>query len=74
MNIETRKINLIGWLSHIQDEEIISKIESIQGLEIDWWRRISDEEKAEIDEGLSQLDRGDSKTHEEVMSKYSKWL
>jgi len=74
MNLETRKINLISWLSHLQDEGVISKLETIQDQEPDWWDVISKEEKAEIEEGLAQLDRGEFSTHEQVMAKYKKWL
>lgn len=74
MNIETRKVSLISWISHLNDEEMISKIESLQKNEPDWWDLISDEEKSEIEQGLAEIERGETKSHEEVMSKYKKWL
>ena len=40
----------------------------------DWWDEISDEEKAEIKEGIAQADSGETISHEEVMAKYKKWL
>ena len=40
---------------------------------IDWWDNISDEEKDEIIEGITQADNGDLLSHEEVMAKYDKW-
>jgi len=36
----------------------------------DWWDEISDEEKADIEDGLAQADRGEVFSHEEVMAKY----
>jgi len=74
MNIETRKVSIISWITHLSDEEILSKIESLQNMEADWWDMISDEEKSEIEQGLAEIERGETKTHEEVMSKYKKWL
>lgn len=74
MNIETRKVSLISWISHLNDEEIISKIESLQKNEPDWWDLISDDEKAEIEQGLADIEEGKVKSHDEVMSKYKKWL
>lgn len=41
--------------------------------EKDWWDQISKEEKAEIEEGLKQADRGELVPHGKVMSKYKKW-
>ncbi len=59
MNIETRKINLINWISTIQEEDILNKVENIQKEASDWWDTISKEDKAAIKEGISQLDKGD---------------
>jgi hypothetical protein len=74
MNIETRKVSIISWLTHLNNEEIISEIERLKDIEPDWWDVISNEEKSEIEHGLSEVERGETKTHEEVMSKYDKWL
>jgi predicted transcriptional regulator len=74
MNIETRKLSIINWVSHLQDESILAKIETLQSQKQDWWDLISAEEKEEIEEGIAQADRGETKTTEEVLSKYKKWL
>jgi len=74
MDIARRKINLISWILNLQDEKILSRIETVKGEESDWWDTISDEERAEIEEGIAQLDRGESIPHEQVMAKYKKWL
>lgn len=70
MNLETRKINIISWVSHLQDESMLSRIEELQSKKQDWWEMISDEEKAEIEEGVAQADRGELKSTEDVLSKY----
>jgi hypothetical protein len=74
MNLETRKINIISWVSHLQDENTLSRIEELQSQKDDWWNLISDEERAEIEEGIQQADRGELKSTDEVLSKYKKWL
>ncbi len=74
MNIETRKVSIISWIAHLNDESVLSKIEGIQNAEPDWWDLISDKEKSEIDQGLGEAERGETKTHEEVMLKHKKWL
>jgi hypothetical protein len=74
MDLSARKIDLISWISNLRDERILSRIETIKKEEPDWWDTISDEEKAEIEEGLAQLDRGETIPHEQVMAKYKKWL
>ncbi len=74
MNIETRKLKIINWVSHLQDETVLTRIEQLQSQKQDWWDLISKEEKAEIEEGISQADKGETKTTEDVLSKYKKWL
>jgi hypothetical protein len=74
MNIETRKINLIHWITRLTDEEVLEQIESLKNKDADWWDLISIEEKSEIEQGLAEIERGETKTHEAVMSKYKKWL
>jgi hypothetical protein len=70
MNLETRKINIISWISHLQDENMLSRIEELQSQKQDWWDMISDEERAEIEEGIAQADRGELKSTDEVLGKY----
>jgi predicted transcriptional regulator len=40
----------------------------------DWWDEIDEDEKAEIEEGIAQADRGEVIPHQEVMAKYQQWL
>ncbi|WP_462319746.1 hypothetical protein [Marinilabilia sp.] len=74
MNIETRKLNIINWVSHLDDEAVLSRIEELQAKKQDWWDMISEDEKTEIKEGISQVDKGETKSTNEVLSKYNKWL
>lgn len=69
MNLETRKINLINWISTLQEENTLNKVEEIQKTTTDWWDTISKEDKEAINEGLNQLDKGDSLTRKQVERK-----
>jgi predicted transcriptional regulator len=69
MNIEIRKINLINWISSIQEEDIIDKMEKIQKEKADWWVTLDNEDKKAINEGLAQLDKGEYLTRSQVRSK-----
>lgn len=40
--------------------------------EIDHWSELSEDEKASIEKGLSQIDKGMGKPHSEVMAKFIK--
>lgn len=74
MNIETRKLNIISWVSELKDEGTLSKIEQLKPPTKDWWERISEDEKSEIEEGLTQADNDEVKTTEEVLGKYKRWV
>ena len=69
MNLETRKINLINWISTLQEDSILGKVEKIQKEKADWWDTTSDKDKNVINEGLEQLDRGEHLTHSQARSK-----
>lgn len=42
--------------------------------EDDWWDALPQKVKSEIDEALSELDKGKGIPHEVVVKKYSKWF
>ncbi len=69
MNIEARKLNLINWISSLQEEETLSEVEKIQKEKADWWDKVSRKDKKAIEEGLDQLDRGEYITRDKVRDK-----
>ena len=74
LDIQAEKLSLIQWLTQHSDENLIAKIKVLREGQSDWWDQISAEEKAEIEEGMTQADQGELKTHMEVMAQYQKWL
>ena len=69
MNLETRKINIINWISSVQEEDILAEMERIQKERTDWWDTVSNDDKKAIKEGLEQLDKGEFLTRSQVRSK-----
>ncbi len=69
MNLEARKINLINWISTIQEEDVLAEMEKIQGKKTDWWDTVGKEDKKAIIEGLEQLDKGEYLTRSQVRNK-----
>ncbi len=65
MDIQTLKIELIQWLTEINDPEIIQQLTEIKEGH-DWWDSITAEEQIAIDQGLIELDGGNSISHEVV--------
>ncbi|MDT3738809.1 MAG: hypothetical protein RO257_04835 [Candidatus Kapabacteria bacterium] len=77
MNIQAldNKIELIQWLSSIEDSIIIEKLMKFRKEESsDWWNEISVEEKESIEKGIRDADNGKLKPHSTARKIYEKWL
>jgi len=77
MNTQTlnNKIELIQWLSTLEDNSIIEKLLKFRKEETkDWWNTISDEEKKSIEKGIFDADNNKLEPHSSVRKIYEKWL
>lgn len=78
MELQTRKYDLIQTLVNSKDLALLQKLESVihshQPMEGDWWDHISEEEKASIEKGVVQLDRGEGIPNEEARKMIDKKL
>ncbi len=73
MNLAIRKQNFIQELSNV-DESLLEKLELlIKASKNDWYGELSEEEKKEIEIGISQADNNEFVNHSTVMDKFSKW-
>jgi predicted transcriptional regulator len=74
MDIQVEKLNLIKWLTEVNEPSVIEQFIALKNeQQKDWWDEISDDERSEIDKGLAEADKGDILSHGEVMAKYQKW-
>ena len=74
MDIQAEKLQLIEWLARLNNTATLKRFITLKKeQEKDWWDQLSKKEKAEIEEGLAQADRGEVVPHKEVMAKYKKW-
>ena len=75
LNILNKKLELIQWLSSIEDASIIEKIMELRKKEnIDWWDSISENEKNAVESGLKDADSGKLNPHSNARKLYEKWL
>ena len=68
MNLETRKLNLINWISSIQEEDVVKEMERLQQSKNDWWNDVDETDKKAIRDGIDQLDNGSYMTRSQVRS------
>ncbi len=75
INIQNKKLELIQWLSTIEDSGIIEKIMDLRKNESkDWWNLISENEKDAIEQGIKDADSGKLNPHTNARKLYEKWL
>jgi len=75
LNIQNKKLELIQWLSGLNDLSILEKITEIRKQESkDWWLSISELEKQSIDKGMEDAEDGKLNSHSQARKLYDKWL
>lgn len=75
INLLNKKLELIQWLSTIEDSTIIEKILDLRKKESkDWWDSISESEKESIEKGLNDADSEKLNPHPNARKLYEKWL
>lgn len=75
LTILNQKLELIQWLSTIEDASIIEKIMDLRKKESkDWWNSISESEKESIELGLHDAESGKLNPHSKAKELYEKWL
>ncbi len=75
LNLQNKKLELIQWLSTLEDSTLIEKIMELRKLESkDWWNSISENEKQSIEKGLQDAEEGKLNPHTSARKLYEKWL
>lgn len=76
LQIQNKKLELIQWLSTIEDLNILEKISNLISREKqkDWWNEISEDEKSAIEKGIAEAEAGKLNPHSKAREIYGKWL
>jgi len=74
MRIETRKVDLISWITNINNSNVIKKLEELRDKEDNWWDSLPKQVQNEILESNKHADKGELYAHEEVMKKHKKYF
>lgn len=72
MNINETKLELVKIILDTKEEALLEQVKEILSPQGDWWDKLNTEEKAAIDEGLTQANRGELIPHEQVMEEITK--
>lgn len=75
INLQDKKIELIQWLSTLNDKSLIDKLMKLREKErTDWWNEIASQEKSSIEKGIQDADDGKLTSHSTAKKIYEKWL
>ena len=75
LKIQNKKLELIQWLSALEDVHTINKIVKLKANENkDWWNAIADDEKLAVENGLVDADNGKLNPNSKARALYEKWL
>jgi hypothetical protein len=77
MSIQSEKLELIEWITKLNDNSVIMKIRKIKenySKSKDWWDLLKKEELESINRGLKDFDNGNTHLHESAQKIYEKHL
>lgn len=72
MGLEAIKLELIEWLTKLEDEDTIEYLRVVKDSksEKDWAENLTPEQKAGIERGLKAIDEGRVTSHEDVKKRF----
>ncbi len=75
LKLQNQKLELIQWLSSIEDLDLIQKLIDIKEQnQKDWWNQLSTEELISIEKGISDANAEKLFAHEGARKIYGKCL
>ncbi|MFN8205917.1 MAG: hypothetical protein U0T82_00715 [Bacteroidales bacterium] len=73
MGHDAIKLELIQWLSRLEDEQTLNYLRIVKEsseTDSDWWHELTESQKAGIERGLNDIAEGRIVAHLEVKRKY----
>ena len=73
MGHEALKLELIEWLTKLEDKDTIDYLKIVKDSSTsgkDWWHDLNEQQKYSIQQGLKNIEDGRLTTHEDIKKKY----
>lgn len=73
MGQETIKLELIEWLTRLNDAETLNYLQVVKesrSQNQDWWNDLTEQQRLGIQRGLKDIDEGRVVSHSDVKKKY----
>lgn len=72
MKLEAKKIELINWITTLDDENILNEINNVFREGVDFWDDLPIEVQEDIEEAIHQSKNGELIDHELFFKKFEK--
>ncbi len=73
MGYEVIKLELIEWLTKLQDVTTLKYLKLVKDSQIsghDWWNDLTEDQKKGVERGIKEIKEGKIVAHEDVIKKY----
>ncbi len=73
MGYEVIKLELIEWLTKLQDVTTLKYLKLVKDSRIsghDWWNDLTEDQKKGVERGIKEIKEGKIVAHEDVIKKY----
>ena len=76
MSINGEKLKLIQWIISLEEGETLDRVSRLMKNQehIDWWDKITKEERSAIERSWEDVRAGKVKLHSQARKLYSRWL
>ena len=74
MKTDALKLELIQWLSALQDKQIIQSLFFYKNIQqkTDWWDELTEEQLKKINKGIEDIKQGRTVSSKDIWSKYGR--
>ena len=74
MKTDSIKLELIQWLSSINDKEVLQSLFFYKKIQqkTDWWDELTEEQLEEINKGIADIKQGRTISSKEIWKKYGR--
>ncbi len=73
IGLQDAKIDLINWITTLEDKTVIDKIMALKE-DDDWWLKLNESEKESINKGILDADAKKLNSNDKAKDIYGKWL
>jgi len=76
MSLDAEKLKLIQWILSLEEGAVLERVKRLMKnqKDVDWWDKITKEERIAIEKGLEDVKVGRVKPNVQARKLYARWL